>query len=150
MPYGGMRRKGASSHQSARVSLMECCWGGRNYRVNLLGHGPGRSLRPVARSPSDGATCNHVAVIRRWSDRTGTHRGVIAINRNTAESRTTVLPWQDLPSDPRVYWLCREDAAVGTVPAGEVLPLAPAEVVMIGEALSTPRNFLRAMCNGDV
>jgi hypothetical protein len=46
-----------------------------------------------------------------------------------------MLPWQDLPSDSRVYWLCREDAAVGTVPAGEVLPLAPAEVVMIGEAL---------------
>jgi hypothetical protein len=76
-----------------------------------------------------------VVVIRRWSDRTGTHRGVIAINGDTAESRTIVLPWQDLPADPRVYRLCRADAAVGTVPAGEVLQLAPAEVVMIAEAL---------------
>ena len=92
-------------------------------------------LRTEGVLSSIATSSNDVAVIRRWSDRTGTHRGVIAINRNTAESRTIVLPWQDLPADPRVYWLCREDAAVGTVPAGGVLALAPAEVVMIGEAL---------------
>jgi starch synthase (maltosyl-transferring) len=78
---------------------------------------------------------DEVAVIRRWSDRTGTHRGIIAINRNTAEPQTIVLPRADLPPDPRIYRLCREDAAVETVPDGEVLSLAAAEVVMIGEAL---------------
>jgi starch synthase (maltosyl-transferring) len=86
-------------------------------------------LSPIATSGDD------VVVIRRWSDPTGTHRGVIAINRNISESRTIVLPRQDLPPDPRVYRLCQEGAGVGTVPAGEVVPLAPAEVVLIGEAL---------------
>ena len=38
-----------------------------------------------------------VAVIRRWSDQTGTHRGVIAINRNAAEARTIRLTREDLP-----------------------------------------------------
>jgi hypothetical protein len=62
---------------------------------------------------------NDVAVIGRWSDSAGTHRGVVAINRDTAEPRTIVLPPEDLPPDPHVYRLGREDAAVETLPDGE-------------------------------
>jgi starch synthase (maltosyl-transferring) len=76
-----------------------------------------------------------VAVIRRWSDQTGTHRGAIVINRNAAEPRAVRLTREDLPPDPRVYRLCRDDAAVDAVPADDVVALAPAEVVMIAEAV---------------
>jgi starch synthase (maltosyl-transferring) len=92
-------------------------------------------LRPEGVLSRIATSDNDVAVIRRWSDQTGVHRGVIAINRNTVEPRTIVLPREDLPPDPRVYRLCREDAAVEAVPSDGVLPLAPAEVVMIAEAL---------------
>jgi starch synthase (maltosyl-transferring) len=81
------------------------------------------------------ASGGDVAVIRRWSDQTGTHRGVVAVNRNAAEPLTILLTREDLPPDPRVYRLCREDTAVEAVPSDDVVALAPAEVVMIAEAL---------------
>lgn len=76
-----------------------------------------------------------VTLIRRWSDETGTHRGLVAVNRHPAEPRTIALPREDLPPDPRVYRLTWEDVAVETIPDEPVLSLGPAEVVMIGEAL---------------
>ena len=48
MPYGGIRRKGASSNQSARVSLPGCYLGQKELPCNSAWTRTGRSLRPVS------------------------------------------------------------------------------------------------------
>ena len=53
MPYGGIRRKGASSNQSARVSLPGCCLGQKELPCNSAWTWTGRSLHPVKSSEAE-------------------------------------------------------------------------------------------------
>lgn len=76
-----------------------------------------------------------VTAIRRWSDEAGTHRGLILINRSPAWDREVRLDATVLPNAPRLYRACRDDASERGLAVSETIRLAPAEVVLIMEAL---------------
>lgn len=76
-----------------------------------------------------------VTAIRRWSDDAGTHRGIILINRDAASEREVRVIPAELPSSPRLYRPCRDEAPPRGLPVPETVRLAPAEVALVMEAL---------------
>ena len=72
-----------------------------------------------------------VTMLRRWSDETGTHRGLVLINRS-ADAGTTVRPDPGhLPPAPRLFRPCQDAAPEPGEPMPEAVSLAAAEVALV-------------------
>jgi starch synthase (maltosyl-transferring) len=72
-----------------------------------------------------------VTVLRRWSDESGTHRGVILANRDTDGPRDVAVDRGELPPAPRLYRPCLDDVPEDGVDVPDRVTLAPAEVALI-------------------
>ena len=70
-----------------------------------------------------------VTVLRRWSDETGTHRGVLVVNRDLTVEREVTVDRSELPGSAEVLRPCRDARPLAGGPVPDRLTLAPAEVV---------------------
>jgi len=75
-----------------------------------------------------------VAVLRRWSDAGGAHRGVILANRSTDVPAEVGVDRGELPPAPRLYRPCLDAAPEDGADVPDRIALAPAEVALIASA----------------
>jgi starch synthase (maltosyl-transferring) len=76
-----------------------------------------------------------VAVLRRWSDDAGTHRGVIAVNRDASREREVAVDRGELPPAARLFRPALHDWPNDGAPVPDRIRLQPAEVVLLAGAL---------------
>jgi starch synthase (maltosyl-transferring) len=72
-----------------------------------------------------------VTVLRRWSEQTGRHRGLILINRNTTGARVVRLDPALLPPVARLFRPCQDMAPEDGEPVPDTVSLAAAEVALV-------------------
>jgi starch synthase (maltosyl-transferring) len=79
-----------------------------------------------------------IAVLRRWSDEAGTHRGLIVVNRDAGGERDARLDLAELRGSPRLYRPWDEAMPDQGHEASPSMRLAPGEVALVSEAVSRP------------
>jgi starch synthase (maltosyl-transferring) len=78
-----------------------------------------------------------VTVLERWSDDTGTHRGLILINRHPTVAREVHVDATHLDDDIRLFRLGRDEAPGTGESLPDPVPLAPAEVALLAGGART-------------
>jgi starch synthase (maltosyl-transferring) len=72
-----------------------------------------------------------VTALRRWSDETGTHRGVILMNRSVRGASQVRVVREELPPGARLLRPCRDEAPISGEPVPPAVWLAPAEIALL-------------------